>query len=188
MINKTQTPIVDCCSAPGLLPFEEALSNILGQITVVTETETIAIEETLNRVLAHDVVSPVNVPPHNNSAMDGYAFAAVSLEKSMTLTLAGRSMAGSPFQSECKTGQCIRIMTGAKMPAGCDSVEMQENCQVDNTAYEKKISFAQLKKLGSHVRKMGEDIKIGQSVFKKGHRITAIDLGMLASLGIARLR
>jgi molybdopterin molybdotransferase len=179
----TNKPIVDCCSAPGLLPFEQAMNNMLELITPVTDSETIRIEEALNRVLADDIVSPVNVPPHNNSAMDGYAFAAASLEKSLSLTLVGRSMAGAPYTGDCQQGQCVRIMTGAKMPADCDSVEMQENCQTND----EQISFAQSKKLGSHVRYAGEDIQIAQQVFAKGHRITAIDLGMLASLGIANV-
>jgi len=181
---KTNNPIVDCCSAPGLLPFEQAMTKMLAQITPVTDSEIITIEMALNRVLADDVVSPVNVPPHNNSAMDGYAFAATSLQQSKTLILAGRSMAGSPFSGECQAGQCIRIMTGAKMPAGCDSVEMQENCQVDG----EQITFAQEKQLGSHVRNAGEDIKIDQPVFSKGQRLTAIDIGMFASLGIAYVK
>ncbi len=175
--------MVDCCSAPGLLPFEQAMENMLELISVVTDHEKIALEDTLNRVLADDIFSPVNVPPHNNSAMDGYAFALESLINNKTLTLAGRSMAGSPFLGECQQGQCIRIMTGAKMPAGCDTVEMQENCQVDGT----NISFLQEKKLASHVRKMGEDIEINQQVFTKGQRLSAVDLGMLASLGIAKV-
>jgi len=180
---KRNNPIVDCCSAPGLLPFEHAMTNMLAQITPVHEHETLTIEAALNRVLANDIVSPVNVPPHNNSAMDGYAFAATSLQKSKTLLLAGRSMAGSPYVGECQAGQCIRIMTGAKMPIGCDSVEMQENCLLDGN----KITFAQEKALGSHVRYAGEDIIINQPVFTKGQRLSAIDIGMLASLGIAKV-
>ncbi len=180
----TDKPLVDCCSAPGLLPFEQAMENMLALITPVTDIESVSITEALNRVLAQDVTSPINVPPHNNSAMDGYAFAAKELrETNLTLNLVGRSMAGAPYSGTCQQGECIRIMTGAKMPAGCDSVEMQENCQVNG----EQVTFAQVKSLGSHVRKAGEDITIGQSVFAKGHRITAVDLGMLASLGVEKV-
>ena len=115
----------DCCSAPGLLPFEQALQNMLSQITPVTQTNNIAIEQAMNFVLAEDITSPLNVPNHDNSAMDGYAFALESLQQNKTLTLVGRSMAGAPYQGECNLGECIRIMTGAKMPSCCDSVEMQ---------------------------------------------------------------
>lgn len=181
---KTNNSIVDCCSVPGLLPFEQAMINMLAQITPVTDSEIIMLESSLNRVLADDIVSPVCVPPHDNSAMDGYAFAATSLQKSKVLILAGRSMAGAPFSGECQAGQCIRIMTGAKMPIGCDSVEMQENCQINDD----QITFVQEKQLGSHVRYAGEDIKIKQLVFNKGQRLTAIDIGMLASLGVAKIK
>ncbi|MEW6994066.1 molybdopterin molybdotransferase MoeA [Colwelliaceae bacterium MEBiC 14330] len=170
----------DCCSAPGLLPFEQALSNMLSQVPSITETVTLPIEQALGYVLAQDIASPVNVPPHDNSAMDGYAFAIESLQLSKPLTLVGRAMAGAPFQGDCKIGECIRIMTGAKLPAGCDSVEMQENVVVDG----EKITFLQAKTLGSHVRKAGEDIQIKQSVIAKGRKLSAVDIGVLASLGI----
>lgn len=171
----------DCCSAPGLLPFENALARMLEQITPITETLELPIKEALNYVLAEKVLSPLNVPPHDNSAMDGYAFSLASLEKSKTLTLVGRSMAGAPYQGECKLGECIRIMTGAKMPVCCDSVEMQENCQVEG----EQITFLKEKQLGSHVRNAGEDIQLNQQVLEKGHRLTAVDIGVLASLGVA---
>ena len=173
----------DCCSAPGLLPFTNALENMLSQITPVTETIILPIKQALNYVLSQDIASPLNVPNHDNSAMDGYAFAIESLQQSKVLTLVGRSMAGAPFEGECKLGECIRIMTGAKMPNCCDSVEMQENVQVkaDN------ITFLQEKTLGSHVRKAGEDIKLGQQVFNQGHKLSAVDIGILASLGVSEV-
>jgi len=174
----------DCCSAPGLLPFESALENMLSQITPVTETIALPITQALNYVLAQDIASPLNVPNHDNSAMDGYAFSIASLQQNKTLTLVGRSMAGAPFQGECKLGECIRIMTGAKMPACCDSVEMQENVQADAES----ITFLEEKKLGSHVRNAGEDIQLGQQVFNQGHKLSAVDVGILASLGISEVK
>ena len=173
----------DCCSAPGLLPFEQALTNMLAQVSAITETLTLPIEQAQHYVLAQDIASPLNVPPHDNSAMDGYAFKANCLAANKTLTLVGRSMAGAPFQGECKAGECIRIMTGAKMPDCCDSVEMQENVSVDN----EQITFSQEKNFGSHVRKAGEDIKLNQQVLLQGHRVTAVDIGVLASLGVAEV-
>lgn len=173
----------DCCSAPGLLPFEQALANMLSQVSPITETLTLPIEQALHYVLAQDIVSPLNVPPHDNSAMDGYAFAIESLTASKTLTLVGRSMAGSPFQGTCQLGECIRIMTGAKMPDCCDSVEMQENVNADG----EHINFLQEKRFGSHVRNAGEDIKLGQQVLQSGNKLTAVDIGVLASLGVAEV-
>ena len=174
----------DCCSAPGLMPFESALENMLSQIVPVTETFALPITQALNYVLAQKIASPINVPNHDNSAMDGYAFAIESLSQDKTLTMVGRSMAGAPFQGECKLGECIRIMTGAKMPACCDSVEMQENVQ----AVEDNITFLKEKTLGSHVRIAGEDIQLGQQVFNQGHKITAVDIGILASLGVSEVK
>ncbi len=174
----------DCCSAPGLLPFECALENMLSQITPVTETLTLPLAKALNYVLAQDIASPLNVPNHDNSAMDGYAFAIESLAQGNTLTLVGRSMAGAPFEGNCKLGECIRIMTGAKMPADCDSVEMQENVQVDAD----EITFLKEKQLGSHVRKAGEDIQLGQQVLNQGHQLSAVDIGILASLGVSEVK
>ena len=174
----------DCCSAPGLLPFEQAMQNMLSQISPVTETVDVAIEQALNSVLAQDILSPLNVPNHDNSAMDGYAFALESLQQSKTLTLVGRSMAGAPYQGACQLGECIRIMTGAKMPSCCDSVEMQENVQENAD----EITFLQDKKCGSHVRKAGEDIQLGQQVLTKGHKISAVDIGIVASLGVSKVQ
>jgi len=170
----------DCCSAPGLLPFECALDNMLAQIAPVTETLSLPITKALNSILAENIASPLNVPNHDNSAMDGYAFAVESLDQGKTLTMVGRSMAGAPFQGKCKVGECIRIMTGAKMPACCDSVEMQENVQADAD----EITFLEEKKRGSHVRNAGEDIRLGQHVLNQGHKLSAVDIGVLASLGI----
>lgn len=178
--------MVDCYSAPGLLPFEQALTNILNNVVPVQETENILIEKALGRVISQPISSPLNVPPHDNSAMDGYAFAHKSLIGSSTLTLAGQSMAGEPFQGECLQGECIRIMTGAKMPKGCNTVEMQENCEIiaDETPTAQTIKFLQPKDKASHVRLAGEDITKGQIVFEQGIKLSAIDIGVLASLGV----
>jgi molybdopterin molybdotransferase len=181
--------MVDCYSAPNLLPFEQALSNILSQVPSVIETEEVLISEALNRVLANVTKSPLNVPPHDNSAMDGYAFAKESFtdqNSANTLTLIGRSMAGEPFQGECLAGQCVRIMTGAKLPKGCDTVEMQENCEVVNNQADglSHITFLEPKEQGDNVRYAGEDIKENQVVFEQGRKLSAIDVGVLASLGV----
>tara|TARA_R110002012_G_scaffold56269_4_gene144101 strand:+ start:6045 stop:7328 length:1284 start_codon:yes stop_codon:yes gene_type:complete len=172
--------MVDCCSAPGLMPFAQALETMLAAISPITEIENITLSEGLGRVLSSDITSPINVPPHNNSAMDGYAFAQDSLVAQRHLRLVGRSMAGQPYQGKCGQGECIRIMTGAKMPEGCDTVEMQENCQVEG----ENVEFLAPRKKGDHVRYAGEDINQGHVVFAKGRRLSAIDIGVLASLGI----
>jgi len=175
--------MVDCCSAPGLMPFEQALETMLAAISPITDVEKITLSDALGSVLSTDITSPINVPPHDNSAMDGYAFAQASLLKQTSLTLVGRSMAGQPYEGKCAEGECVRIMTGAKIPADCDTVEMQENCLAQDT----EISFNEARNKGDHLRYAGEDIKVGQVVFVKGRRLSAIDIGVLASLGINEL-
>jgi len=172
--------MVDCFSAPGLLPFEQAMEKMLSAIKPICETEFIPLSQGLNRVLASNISSPLNVPPHNNSAMDGYAFRLASLQEKSTLTMVGRSMAGAPFQGSCNLGECIRIMTGAKLPPCCDTVEMQENCQ----ATENSITFLEDREFNDNIRFSGEDISINQQVFTQGKKLSAIDIGVLASLGV----
>lgn len=181
--------MVDCCSMPGLLPFEQALEQMLSVIEPIKDVEEIPLSQASNRILAREVTSPVNVPPNDNSAMDGYAFALASLSNSDTLHMAGRSMAGAPYNGHCQSGECIRIMTGAKIPDGCDTVEMQENCQVvnENDGSDYLIKFLSPRKLSDNVRKMGEDIALGQGVFKPGRSLTTADIGVLASLGVDKV-
>ncbi|WP_062261165.1 molybdopterin molybdotransferase MoeA [Endozoicomonas arenosclerae] len=176
--------MTDCCSAPGLMPLHEGLTRLLTETPVITDSETVALPDCLDRVLANDVVSPVNVPSHDNSAMDGYAFRFSDLEHHEVLPLAGQSLAGHPYQGDLPAGHCIRIMTGASIPEGADTVIMQE--QTEKT--EQGIIFT--KKPGSkgnNVRLAGEDITRGCQVFQKGHVIKAQDVGLLASLGVANI-
>lgn len=173
----------DFCNVQGLLPFEEAKTLLLNNIAATKKTQELPIECALNYVLAENIISPINVPPHDNSAMDGYAFAMSSYEENLTLKLVGKSFAGQPYKGECQQGECIRIMTGAKLPKGCDTVEMQERCRTDND----NITFTAGRTLGANVRRAGEDIAIGTQVLEKGTRLSAIDLGLLASLGVAKV-
>lgn len=179
--------MTDICASPQLLSFNDALSLLLSNIVPTEKTMDIDITEgispALNHVLAQDLKSPVAVPPHDNSAMDGYAFALTSLNTNKTLTLAGKSFAGEPFTGVCQPGECIRIMTGAKLPAGCDTVEMQENTTVDGS----DITFNVPKVQGQNIRQAGEDITIGQQVLKRGQRLGAVQLGLIASLGINKV-
>lgn len=172
--------MADCCSAPGLKPFDEAFNAMLSAISPITDSETISLTDALDRVLAADIISPINVPPHNNSAMDGYAFRFEDFKHTQRLKLAGRSMAGSPFEGTVGKEECVRIMTGAKMPDDCDTVEMQENCKVEGDT----IHFVELRKEADNVRNAGEDIAKGHTVFSKGRKLSAVDVGMLASLGV----
>ncbi|WP_419206146.1 molybdopterin molybdotransferase MoeA [Photobacterium leiognathi] len=172
-----------CCDVPGLMPVETAINNILEQVSPLTKTSTVALADAMGLVLAQDILSPINVPPFANSAMDGYALRAEDLASTDTLVLAGKSFAGIPFEGECQTGQCIRIMTGAEMPAGTDTVIMQEETAVDGD----NITFNIKPKANDNARPIGDDVSLGETVLVTGTRLTAREMPLLASLGIAQV-
>ncbi len=119
-----------CCDAPGLMPIEEAMEQMLSQIKPIQTTLSLPLAEALGYVLSEDILSPIHVPTFDNSAMDGYAIRIQDIELSSVLPLAGKSFAGQPFEGDWEQGTCIRIMTGAKIPDGCDAVIMQEKTEV----------------------------------------------------------
>ena len=177
-----------CCDAKGLMPLEQALTKLQTSVNNVCEAITLPLSKALGYALAQDIQSPINVPPFNNSAMDGYAMLqadllAATAEKPVTLTMVGKSFAGDPYRGELTSGSCIRIMTGAVMPSCVDTVVMQENTQADrdNIRFYKTPSFA------DNVRKAGEDLQQGQTVLKAGHKLTPRDIPLIASLGIANI-
>lgn len=175
----------DCCAAPGLISFELALAQLLENVPEKKQTQLVAIEDSLNRVLAKDIISPVFVPPHHNSAMDGFAFSFSDITDQKTpFELVGKSFAGQPFTGKCAPGQCIRIMTGAKLPECCDTVIMQENTQLADNLMTMEIAPI---KLANNVRMRGEDINKGDLVLSKGGKVNAVEIGLLASLGIAEV-
>ncbi|WP_330959467.1 molybdopterin molybdotransferase MoeA [Photobacterium sp. 53610] len=171
------------CDAPGLMPVETAIEKMLAVVKPISKTNTLPLSETLGRVLATDLKSPVNVPPFANSAMDGYALKRADLDSTDTLTLSGQSFAGTPFDGTCQPGQCIRIMTGAELPAGTDTVIMQEETEANGD----QIRFLIQPKAGDNVRPVGDDIKLGEVVVAQGTRITARELPLIASLGVANI-
>ncbi|MEZ9887096.1 molybdopterin molybdotransferase MoeA [Vibrio breoganii] len=173
-----------CCDAPGLMPIEEAMAKILENTHTVQETESLALDKAIGRVLASEILSPIHVPPFDNSAMDGYAVRIADLNTQSTLPLAGQSFAGAPLQGEWPETTCIRIMTGAQIPEGCDAVVMQENVTVTDEGIVFDPSSV---KTNQNIRPLGDDIQVGQLVLSKGKRLTARDLPMLASLGVAHV-
>ncbi|MFT4809848.1 MAG: molybdopterin molybdotransferase [Paraglaciecola sp.] len=175
--------MIETCDSPGLLPIQSAISNMLKQVTPVLESEQIELEDALGRVLAEDVVSNIDVPPNDNSAMDGYAMRCQDLTESNQLQLVGTALAGKPFKEMLLPGQCIRIMTGAVIPLGADSVVMQENTDTEN----KLVIFRQIPESGNSVRKAGEDIQRGSVVVTKGTKLTPAFLALIASVGIAEI-
>ena len=175
--------MTDCCSAPGLISLEQALNSLINTIKPVTDIEQVSLEEGLDRILAEDIISPINVPSHDNSAMDGYALRLGDLDNSDVLPLGGQSFAGHPFSGIIPAGHCIRIMTGASIPEGADCVIMQEHTEASGN----DIRFVEKPvKAGDNIRKAGEDITEGEQVFNAGNKIKPQDIGLLASLGIAK--
>lgn len=172
---------MDHCAQPGLLPIDDALARICNQLNPVRETETIALHDALDRVLAVAIAAPINVPAGDNSAMDGYALRAEDCAGS--LTVIGQSLAGHPFTGKIGAGQTLRIMTGALVPAGADTVVMQENVQ----RHGDQVTITQLPEPGENIRRAGEDIKLGTHVLGAGRRVSALDIGLLASLGLAHV-
>lgn len=147
------------------------------------EAEIVNIEQSLGRVLAQDIISPINVPSADNSAMDGYAFAGSSITStdSTALTIIGKGFAGNAFTGQVAAGQCVRIMTGAVMPQGCDTTIPQEMVEIDGDV----IRFrSNLVRAGDNRRLKGEDLKEGHPALKAGKIIRPADLGLIASLGI----
>ena len=170
---------------PNSLTVEQALELIDRIVEPVTGNERVGLREALDRVLAADVSAPFDVPPHRNSAMDGYAVrgADVPAEGSATLTVIGESFAGHPFAGTVGAGQAARIMTGAVVPEGADTVIMQERVTRDGD----RITIEAGHATGDNVRHPGEDVKTGESVLHRGRRLNAADIGLLASFGIAEI-
>ncbi len=167
----------------GLIPLDTALTRMLAQITPLNEHETLPLAASFGRVTAGDIVSPMNVPGFDNSAMDGYAVRLADLASGEPLPVAGKAFAGQPFNDAWPAQTCVRIMTGAPVPAGCDAVVMQEETEQTDTG----VRFTQAVRAGQNIRRLGEDIRLGASVFAAGQTLTVAEIPVIASLGIAEV-
>jgi len=165
---------------------EEARRRILADIKPVTGSEKLALRSALGRTLAQDIISTIAVPSHANSAMDGYALSGLDLadQRPHDFVVAGTAYAGVPFSDPCNTGECIRIMTGAPIPPGADTVIMQEQVELLN---DNKVRITGAHRRGQNVRLAGEDIAKGSVVLEAGRCLVPADLGVLASLGVAEV-
>lgn len=167
-----------------MLTIEQALEQMLAALPAPTQTEQLSIHQAAHRICAEDIISPINVPSFDNSAMDGYALRLKDLEQSLTLSVAGKSFAGNPFSDEWQPLSAVRIMTGAMIPEGADAVVMQEEVTLNADG---SVTFAALPKLNQNIRRIGEDVKQGDVVLHKGSPLNAVSLPLLASLGIANV-
>lgn len=181
--------ITSCADAyeADAITVEDAKQIIFNKIKPLTSAETLPLRESLDRFLAQEIISPANVPPHSNSAMDGYAIAGTDLPDESNnfkckFDVVGYSFAGKPSDLQLQSGEAIRIMTGGVMPNGTDTVIMQE--QVTLLSNDQIEIHGKDFQVGQNVRKPGEDIQKGSKVFKTGRKLTSADLGIIASLGI----
>ena len=195
MTQKTLAELAALASAcddydPNAMSVAQARAYIQQFLQALSETETVPIRQALDRVNASAIVSPFDVPDYDNSAMDGYAFvhqdvaAQPDNPSAAALTVIGSAFAGQAYQGDYQAGTCIRIMTGAVVPAWADTVIAQEWV----TANGEQIEFAKVPPLGANIRRAGEDIAKGAQVFAVGHCFQPADIGLLASLGIAQVQ
>jgi molybdopterin molybdotransferase len=169
---------------PNALRVDKAIEAIRACLSPVAATERIQIRQGLGRVLAQDIVPAINVPAHDNSAMDGYAVRYSDLHAGETvLEEAGSSFAGRVFEGKVGAGQCVRVMTGAVLPAGTDTVVIQEVTRRDGN----RVVIPAGQKKAQNVRYAGEDLKVGVPVLNAGKALRAAELGLIASLGIGEI-
>ncbi|HTP48477.1 MAG TPA: gephyrin-like molybdotransferase Glp [Casimicrobiaceae bacterium] len=172
---------------PNSMPVAKARELIASFLVPVSAVERVHVRSALGRVLAEDLVSPLDVPGHDNSAMDGYAvrFADLKHDGETLLKRVGESFAGKPWDGAIGAGECVRIFTGGVMPQGADTVVMQERASEDAAGV--RIAAGAVGKAGTNRRFAGEDLKRGQTVFRAGQRLRPAELGMIASLGIGEV-
>ena len=166
---------------PNAMSVMQAKKFIQQFLAPIIEVETLPIRDALGRTLSKEIISPCNVPNHNNSAMDGFAFKYEDVNK--PLKVIGTAFAGKPFSGEILSGECIKIMTGAVIPAGADTVIMQERVEYSDHM----LTITEAPQAGANIRLAGEDLSLGQVVLSKGHTMRPADLGLIASLGVAEV-
>ena len=168
---------------PQALPAGHVNAFLAELVQPVAQQETLPLMQALGRILAQDVVSPISVPPHDNSAMDGYAFRGSELhsDQPTPLKVVGTAFAGVAWQGQVQAGECVRIMTGAIMPAGLNTVAPQELVKTEGDAV---LVPAGLLQAGDNRRLLGEDLMAGQVALSAGSRLSPAACGLLASLGL----
>lgn len=174
---------MSCCEHPGLMPLQQALQRLLESATPTACVQTLALDQALGKVLARDIVSTVDVPPAPNSAMDGYCLRFADYATGKLLSVSQRIAAGvapQPLQADT----AARIFTGAEIPAGADTVVMQEDCSESPAG----LLINESPRPGQHVRPQGQDIRNGQCILEQGRRLLPQDLGLLASIGVAQVQ
>ena len=190
MTPPTSTPTLRDASCaddydPNSMPVDKARALITRFLTPLTATERVPVRSALGRVLAEDVISPINVPAHDNSAMDGYAvrFADLKSAVDVSLTVVGSSFAGKPYVGKMQADEAVRIMTGAVMPPEADTIVMQEHAQVENG----HVTIGIGHRKNQNLRRAGEDLAIGQVALKRGLPLRPAEIGLISSIGIGEV-
>ena len=188
-----ETKTVDCCALPGLISVEQALEKVLAQASPVEQVEQVNILDALNRVLAEDLHSTIDVPGYDNSAMDGYAVRSEDCQVSGTDLPVSQRIAAGQVGRLLEPGTAARIFTGAPVPEGADVIVMQEMSELQSEAQLEKNQYGRViintvVKAGTNVRCAGEDIARGNTVLNAGKRLRPQELGLLASVGLAEFK
>ena len=185
----------DCFAFGGdLMPLAEALSRLKESVSAVVGAETVPLRKAQGRLLAEDITSGRNVPPHDNSAVDGYAvfFDDLNPDADTRLPVTGRIAAGHPLGRPAERGQALRIFTGAPMPTGenggPDTIFMEEDCAVEEAAEGKVVVLPAGLKQGANRRFAGEDVRAGEVIIRSGQRLRPQEVGLAASVGRASLQ
>jgi len=168
-----------------LTPIDTALKQLLPLLPLITEQESVLLEQAAGRILADDCMSPIDVPPHCNSAMDGYALNSADLGADAIQLKITQRIAAGEVGAQLNSGEAARIFTGAPVPEGADAVVMQENCEVSGdvlSVLQQNVSP------GENLRQAGDDIQAGALILAQGHRLKPQDIGLLASIGLKSVR
>ncbi|WP_432471022.1 bifunctional molybdopterin-guanine dinucleotide biosynthesis adaptor protein MobB/molybdopterin molybdotransferase MoeA [Amphritea sp. HPY] len=170
----------------AMLPVAESIERILSQLSWPQQNEEVALAEAVNRVLAQDQISTINVPQQTNSAMDGYAICAAALKENeqQSFKVVGQVFAGGSYPGTVSPGEAVEIMTGAPVPAGTDSIIMREMTELQGD----QMTFSGPVAVGQHVRQRGEDISAGSAALSAGCLIRPQEQGLLASLGMQKVK
>ena len=176
---------LDDCFAAGadLMPLAEALDILAAKLGPVVASEAVPLSQALSRTLARDVTAPRSVPPHDNSAVDGYAVFFDDLDGETRLPVTGRVSAGHPLERSARRGEALRIFTGAPMPEGPDTVYMEEDCRADGD----HVILSPGIKRGANRRFAGEDVAAGSLILHAGRLLRPQEIGLAASVGCREL-
>lgn len=180
--NKTISETTQNATPSTLIPFQEALHSLEAASKCLVDTQTIAVPQALSRILAENIIAPIDIPPAPNSAMDGYAVNSKDWQPEQAMMISQRIAAGAIAQP-LAPNTCARIFTGAEIPAGADAVIMQENAKETNN----QVTFTQAPKPQENIRPQGQDIHQGQIVFQQGQQLTPQHIGMLANIGLTHI-